>query len=145
MAYGDDPATGTKDGLLPGEPMNLKILSLQDEVSVTAFFDQNVQYQQGTFVADGLSLVTGFKTETAGTSLNVSANYVIYPNPSDGLITIIGNERPISLEVLQVEGHVVLRSAINSDIIDLTGLPKGMYMLKLLGHDALFTSKIVIQ
>jgi len=145
VAYGDDPATGTKDGLLPGEPLNMKIFSHQDEVSVTAFFDQNAQYQQGTFVADGLSLVSGFKTETAGTYLNVSANYVIYPNPSDGLITITGIERPISLEVLQVDGHVVLRSAINSDIIDLTGLPRGMYMLKLLGHDALSTSKIVIQ
>ena len=70
-----------------------------------------------------------------------SANYFIYPNPTDGKITI-NSSRSISeqltTEVVDVIGRVVQKHSINFDSsnntqeLNLSGLANGVYFIKLI-------------
>jgi hypothetical protein len=71
----------------------------------------------------------------------------IYPNPSAGKFTIDAGRTggPLALEVIDVTGTVVKKLAVLSgDVIDLTGLAKGMYMIRAAGESPGLAGKIVI-
>ena len=70
-------------------------------------------------------------------SINENTNNVInniYPNPTNGLITIEFSDKvllPLTLEIIDVKGEMVKDYYLtdNNSIIDLTSLPKGVYVL----------------
>jgi len=86
------------------------------------------------------------------------ADVFIYPNPSDGMFTMVSTNdfnRPSKAEVLDAAGRVVWRrTQMNPDysatgqklteILDLTSLPGGIYTLKLQYPETIRTVKLVI-
>lgn len=69
-------------------------------------------------------------------SINENTNNInnIYPNPTGGLITIEFSDKvllPLTLEIIDVKGKIVKDYFITdkNSIIDLTSLPKGLYVL----------------
>lgn len=60
----------------------------------------------------------------------------IHPNPTTGRIKLPGHlfsDGPAILEVMDASGRVLLRSRASDPVIDLTGLPRGLYLLTVAG------------
>ena len=71
--------------------------------------------------------------------------YVIYPNPTNGLLHISGNDQ-ISVLVQNIEGKFITSFSLNSfnRIIDLSEFEKGTYFLKIEGNNSFLIRKISI-
>jgi N-acetylneuraminic acid mutarotase len=70
---------------------------------------------------------------------------LVFPNPSDGVITVICKEQG-SLELYNVTGQKVLRREINKQMttIDLNALPAGMYIYQIRKGDWLKSGRLIL-
>ncbi|MBU8893882.1 MAG: T9SS type A sorting domain-containing protein, partial [Bacteroidales bacterium] len=95
------------------------------------------------------------KNVTAISTSIVSADFEneikVYPNPSEGLISIdLGNLNDIGLEleIINLAGQRVFSKKIEStqsvDKIDLSNLPKGVYTLNIISKEWVHTKKIIL-
>jgi hypothetical protein len=80
-----------------------------------------------------------------------NTNYSVYPNPTSGIITIQGvNVNELKLvEVINMIGEKMkvpkFTTNVNDIKLNLTSLPKGMYLIKIFttsGYDIVTTLKI---
>jgi hypothetical protein len=74
----------------------------------------------------------------------------VFPNPSDGLLTVRSIESGIySVEIYNIIGTRILSvndiSLLSSGTIDLTGQPRGMYLMKINGGARPYIEKIIIR
>lgn len=77
-------------------------------------------------------------------SISKNANYTIFPNPSAGKFTINTPNTLSKIEVYNVIGEKILEQE-NSNEIDLSSSPKGMYLVKIYEGLNTVTKRIVIQ
>ena len=88
---------------------------------------------------------------TTGMNENLQADHFsVSPNPSQGMFQLTLKEKPISTEhagVFNVIGEAVKIFGIKmqSTMLDLTELPKGIYFLKVSSTEGMLTKKIVIE
>jgi peptidoglycan hydrolase-like amidase len=77
---------------------------------------------------------------------NSSAATTIYPNPSKGRFTIIGNSIT-SIEVYNVIGENIFRSLSNNQKldIDLSNQINGVYFMKIYEGQTYFTKKVILE
>jgi len=76
----------------------------------------------------------------------------LFPNPTDGMATIEiegGRMQGYTLRLFSLNGRemftkVVLPSNRHQETLDFTALPKGMYILKIQGDDAVFIRKMAV-
>ena len=70
----------------------------------------------------------------------------IYPNPSNGLFSISG-ENIESIEVYDITGKLVMQQQVNSDnaTIDLTNYAKGIYTLKTYTNSLVKSNKLIVE
>ena len=70
----------------------------------------------------------------------------IYPNPSDGMFSISG-ENIESIEVYDITGKLVMQQNINADnaTIDLTNKAKGIYTMKSYNGNNVSVSKLILE
>ena len=70
----------------------------------------------------------------------------IYPNPSNGLFSISG-ENIESIEVYDITGKLVMQQQVNSDnaTIDLTNYAKGIYTLKTYTNSIVKSNKLIVE
>ena len=94
-----------------------------------------------------------------GKAVSVNSNYPlendsknliqIFPNPTSGLITINQLEQFTggNMELINLMGKIVVAQKINEATVSLylTGLPKGIYLLKVANGNVVVTKKIVYQ
>jgi hypothetical protein len=75
-------------------------------------------------------------------------NLSIYPNPSHGIFTVEYNyNEPVQIEVLTIHGKQILKSELteNSNVINLSGHPVGMYFINFsFGDFQKVTRKIIV-
>ena len=77
----------------------------------------------------------------------------VYPNPSpDGLVNIevpgiFSHSSGSRLSIINLKGKVVYQGAISGekDSIDLSGLPKGIYVLRFQNNDHFEFEKLVLE
>ena len=91
-------------------------------------------------------------TTLSTTDVNLDNSITLYPNPSNGKITI---EKGNTLELSNATVYSILGAKVasfdlstmnTSKILDLTNLKSGIYMIKILGKDgAITTKKIIIE
>ena len=84
---------------------------------------------------------------------NLNAQIMIYPNPNNGLLNlaISGQEQQLRIEITDMSGHI--RYSENLEKIpqkfhkklDISGLSKGLYFIKLSNKDRNYIEKIVVQ
>ncbi len=84
----------------------------------------------------------------AGVDTENMSNLNIYPNPSGGIIHIniqdaISNE--IFIEIMNVEGQIVVNETIESGKMDISHLPVGIYTLKVVSDENTYIKKIVMK
>jgi hypothetical protein len=90
-------------------------------------------------VAD-YGLTTGLSPET-----DASTNSFVYPNPASGSLHIKAGFSPGSeIVIYNSTGRLVLR-AVAMEEIDITGLSKGLYVVKLMEKGKTTTNKLVVE
>lgn len=107
--------------------------------------------QRGDLAIDDIAItdVTSINNRNVGTGI-----LSLYPNPTNGLVNITlentGTER-FALDVYDIYGRTVYTQSIvpvDGKILhatDLSGLPGGIYFVRLTSHSASYTSKITLQ
>ena len=87
--------------------------------------------------------------------LSLSSNHIfsegldIYPNPNDGIFVVNSNlildQSVISIRnILGQEVYVSTHDIVNSEIIDVSYLEKGLYILEIINNDITISRKIII-
>lgn len=83
-----------------------------------------------------------------------SANFDVYPNPSNGEVLVsISNEanlKSIDLKVLDIQGKVILEKtlagqSIIQETLDLTSLDKGIYFIQTITGQEINTKKVILK
>jgi hypothetical protein len=97
-----------------------------------------------------IPLATGneAKVETTSVSKLISnPSFQVYPNPSKGEIKINGLTNNTQLEIFDLKGALVKNELINeNNIIDVSNLRNGIYLIKLITNtDLIFTQKLIIE
>ncbi len=111
----------------------------------TAFFSGEAEDYTIT-ISNGSS--TGVK------EINLLENMIIYPNPTSGVFNITSNEAKFSemtINVIDIQGKVVY-SSIDKNVsssynkqINLEGLSKGLYYIKLSTNNGVKVQKLIVQ
>jgi hypothetical protein len=76
--------------------------------------------------ANGCSLQDSVFMDILGLQTNTAANFMAYPNPSNGLVNF--SETLANVEVLDMQGRIILTAA-NCASMNLSGLAAGQYQL----------------
>jgi hypothetical protein len=73
-------------------------------------------------------------------------NIAIYPNPTTGIISILGKNIE-SIEIVNIEGQMIKLIKWNNEKynIDLSARPKGIYMIKIITEKGITIKKIVLE
>jgi hypothetical protein len=126
--------------LLPASGRVLKLLS-SGNYKVVA-----VQNSCKSEISDAYSYTTTAVEHSKGVEL------VLFPNPTEGLLQLklFGVEEDLAMEILNTEGKVILQDQITGKgvfvkTIDLTGGPKGLYLLRLKGMKWVRIMKITVK
>jgi hypothetical protein len=149
-AFGDDPTTPAKDGFVAGETLffRLFVTTTAKEYELEVTWDQVWPQQDGLFVTNGLSAIAGFKL--GATQINESEEFgvLIYPNPADDILFVdLDQLREIELTLHDAQGKEVARQLLTAlrNQLDISGLRKGVYFLRLEGEGLFKIEKIVKQ
>jgi Zn-dependent metalloprotease len=71
--------------------------------------------------------------------------FVVYPNPSTGIIQVQNAVAGMSYRLLDLQGRVILEGDLQGSIIDLQAAAKGVYLLELQSTQGLQYSKVVLE
>ena len=123
-------------------------------VPETQSYNVIVTNEHGCSSTSSISIIYSY---SACTGINESGNskrIIIYPNPSNGIFTLInpGLMEDINVSITNIHGKLIktffLRkneSGYSSETLDLTGYPKGMYLIGFGSNSQLWTEKLVIE
>lgn len=67
----------------------------------------------------------------------------LYPNPCRDYINIEGMKAPTDFQIFDPMGHIIMEGSIDSDQINVEGLPSGPYILELKTKTQKYTRKII--
>jgi len=139
--------TNNKDGFDEMELMSYKVY----RPSTGEIFDVEVEYNQqmpqtGYFTGEGLSAIKSITTINTGIGDTFANRLFIYPNPTNGKVTIGGINGIDQILVMSSEGAVVMRFTPKTEgnqVFDLSALPAGFYQVQIRTSQGLVTRKIV--
>jgi hypothetical protein len=134
--FGDDPMSAKKDGFFEGEMILFKTLTGLDETlsGLSPIFDHSLPQSKGLFAENGLSAITGFEAAAGVGNEGVFSQLNIYPNPTDGVVYLIGLEVKVAIAVTDVHGKVIshtMSSSAGLVTITLNGNKPGIYFIKI--------------
>jgi len=121
--------------------------------SASDFFGNSAENYAIDFV-DNTGYVVGkngsiLKNPTGTMSLQKSNNkeFIVHPNPANDFVIIenLNDTKGISCQIIDVNGQVVLEKNLEKNIIDISQLPNGIYLLKLYNKNISLTQKLIIQ
>jgi photosystem II stability/assembly factor-like uncharacterized protein len=130
--------------------INLPDRALSEKAQIGFYYDNSNQYAYGAAVDD----IELFLNTTSARPIDNQAAFKAYPNPSQGrfqvelMTTEPGDAR---LQVTNIAGQVVFEKIISnqtgtlSEMIDISGQPKGVYQLTVRTHSSEWRQKITIQ
>ncbi|MCB0539904.1 MAG: T9SS type A sorting domain-containing protein, partial [Bacteroidetes bacterium] len=101
------------------------------------------KYYGGVFYSDTSAVV-----DTTGIlDVNIFNNFILYPNPSNGVINIKSTERINEMDIYNVAGAKVYAQQFNEKQISIltTHLSKGMYLVKVHTDKGVGVKKLVIE
>jgi len=82
------------------------------------------------------------------TSKSQNNEFNVYPNPSNGSLTISGNNEIRNINIVDLSGKIVFAKSVNDSKIeklDLSNTLKGVYIIKVSSNDKEESHKILIQ
>ena len=76
----------------------------------------------------------------------LNSNFSLYPNPSEGILTVRAHEETIQLKIIGVTGQIALdRYVTNRETLNLSSLPAGVYTVQVLSGEKVEHAKWVKQ
>ncbi len=145
VAYGDEMMTTSTDGLIQGEPLNLKVYRPGTGEISDLGATYSPQFNTGVFEHGGVSLITHLKAEALGVGHSGDNQPGVYPNPSEGLfnISLVGIA---TVNVMDARGNLVYSGQHQGNsVLDLQDLSKGVYYLQAIHANGISTVKLVIK
>lgn len=133
--FGDDGMTPEKDGAAEGESLFFRFFDEESssEVVMQPQFDPAMPDAEGVFIAGGMSLVKGFEAFPTAVGERTNTNDIeIFPNPSDGNVTIIANPESFNLMFRSMDGRVISKHQFRNGETrhQLQNLQKGVYLIQ---------------
>jgi len=145
VVYGDDQVTESKDGMTEAEQMIFKLYRDGKESLLQPLFDQTLPNHTSEFVLNGLSIIKELKDGLTGSGDEIASKITILPNPSSGILMLKGAEMPLEIEVLSIDGIIVYQTILTTESLDLRGLSRGIYFLRVVDRGINSIQKIIIQ
>ncbi len=146
--YGDDQTTFGKDGFFEGEHISFSVVNPQtlQEQTLQITFEESWANHGGKFESNGVSVVKDAVSGTTGLANELSKSVNIYPNPTHGKFVIDGLDESTTIEIFDAGGQVILQKTISpiENHLDLTGVEKGVYNVRLISSNGTFTKRIVL-
>jgi hypothetical protein len=147
-AFADDQLTAETDGFIDGQPMIFKLFrpSTGEEFTLDVAYNPEMSNNNGLFATEGISAIKGLSVINTGLAENFATGLFIYPNPTDGKVTIGGIAGIEQILVMAADGSVVMRihTVIEGDqVLDLSGLPSGLYQVQIRTSLGVVTRKVV--
>ena len=145
--FGDDVSTDGSDGFVTDEIISF----ILHRPSTGEMFDLDVEYDpslddSGVFSVNSLSAVTGVTlTGIDSPSGWVGSKIRIFPNPSPGIFNIEGLDGEAEISIFNAFGDQIV-DVKNTllDKVDLSGQPKGIYIIRISTKDGVHFEKLVI-
>ncbi len=74
---------------------------------------------------------------------NLSIN--VYPNPTTGIFNLKASVRPLSVEIININGQIIRQYSINNDFkVNISDQPKGIYIIKIITENIIHFQKVII-
>lgn len=91
-------------------------------------------------------IITFEVSEPVVNAVPQSLSVNIYPNPASEWISVDGITSEADFQLLNTDGHLVIRKKIKkSDLVDISAVAKGMYILRIAENNSYTTTKVLIQ
>jgi len=142
----DDPFTEEIDGFIEGEPIHFKLYRASTGEIFDFLVTCNPEMNTGRYETNGLSEVTTIKLSQTGIAGIQTFSPSIFPNPSQGMITIGGIDSKAVVQIINPSGETVFSGEIFSPTqLDLTILPSGIYFISIKTGKDMFFEKLIIK
>ena len=103
-------------------------------------------YSDYNFEVNGnRTLVANFESSTGVKNLTSEKGLLIYPNPTNGVFTVKGEKLQI-IYILDANGTIIKHLYITDKqhiIVDMRNLQKGIYFVRVISNDKIFTKKVI--
>jgi hypothetical protein len=147
-AFADDQITNEPDGFTDGQPMIFKLFrpSTGEEFNLEVAYNPEMPNNDGLFASEGMSAIEALSILNTGLAENFARGLYIYPNPTNGKVTIGGINGIEQILVMASDGSVVMRITPKSEgnqLLDLSNLPAGFYQVQISTSQGVATRKVV--
>ena len=146
--FADDPLSEMKDGFSEDELFEFKIFkSENDEIFPVGFtWDISKPDHDGVFHTNGLSVATSIKSGPSGIQSASVFDVSIFPNPTDGKVTILGLVPGTEIIIFDSHGRKILndKSVAETIQLDLSWVQEGIYYIRITSKDGILIEKIVV-
>ena len=148
--FGNDNTTSEKDGFMQDEHISFKLYrpAKDKEYNLMVAYDRSISTSNGTFTDNGLSAINEILFDPTNISGITKNEINIFPNPSTGIFEIIvpGISTRYNINIYGMTGNLVFNSDIEGNTkINLNGLPKGIYIIKIDGYDFVNYEKLILE
>ncbi|MBL0339823.1 MAG: T9SS type A sorting domain-containing protein [Bacteroidetes bacterium] len=91
-----------------------------------------------------LNITYGPATVSIAENMSDLDDVFIYPNPTSGILVVESNKfTPLSLQVFDLPGKLILESIGNTSSIDISTLPQGMYVVKIHTGNKIISKRVI--
>lgn len=150
--WGDDPYTAGRQGLLKGEPYQLKVWKKSEGRIYT--LKPVFAPGQHTYLEDDLVLIQQAELVREYEKAGPALHFQMAPNPASGQAAL-WSDTPVPgllhIRLMDMNGRVIrIRSLPNglpagtAELLDLSGLPKGVYLVHAQHQHESWTGRIVV-
>ena len=122
-----------KDSITTDIPLEIK----SSKISGTDFW---------LYMTDNCNNITKWSPTVTSTNELTTADFVIYPNPVYEKVTVQTNgNKEFTIELLTINGNIIYESKIEGTLhqINLTGLSKGVYLIRLNSNNNISIRKVI--
>jgi hypothetical protein len=150
QVFGDDPTTFEKEGYSENERMKFKLYRPQSnqEFEIGLEFNAALPSSNGLFTTDGLSAASKILFNPAYIGENENTSISFYPNPSNGLIEFVAgdDQRNFRVTIFDLTGQKVYETTFSGKTgINLSNVPKGIYIVRMESDNFVKVEKLVIR
>jgi len=122
------------------------IISMPDSLMIRFTFisDSTIKNKEGWMI-DNIVTSSAAPQNCSGIEENsIRENVFVYPNPATEKLTIESFQKS-TIDIFNIQGQIILRQQLQQDKtdIDISGLAKGVYILRLYGNDKTAVSRIL--